>query len=104
MVKLRISNCPLCGAQLSAIELLDACVELVDAQLGVLDAHCPHCQGQLQVMPAAGRVDIGYLCGPEPQRFERALSLPCPGLEVEQREDLLRLLLKAPRRSWVFKA
>ena len=101
MVKQRTSICPLCGAQFSAIELLDTCTELVDAQLGVLDAHCPHCQGQLQVMPAAGRVDIGYLCGPAPQRFERALTLPCAGLELCS--DIEALRLKAGGRAWEFK-
>ncbi len=102
MVKKRTSNCPLCGAQLSAIELLDACTELVDVQLGVLDGHCPHCQGQVQVLPAPGRVDIGYLCGPEPKRFELALSFPLEGLALERSGDGAQLRLKAAARTWVF--
>jgi hypothetical protein len=98
----RTSNCPLCGAKLTALELLDASAELIDAQLGVLDAHCPYCQGYLEVMPVAGQANIGYVVGSDRRRFDVALSLPFEGLEVERTENLSRLTLKAPGRSWTF--
>ena len=46
----RDSNCPLCGARLTAAELLDAGTELVDPGLGVVETHCPHCQGYLELI------------------------------------------------------
>jgi hypothetical protein len=102
MVIKRSSNCPLCGAKLTAIALLDACTEIIDWRLGVLEAHCPYCQGYLEVMPAAGRADIGYMVGTNHERFDLAHSLPCEGLEVERATDTNCLTLKAPGRSWRF--
>ena len=34
----RHSGCPLCGGKLSALDLLNACDELADAELGILSA------------------------------------------------------------------
>ena len=99
----RDSNCPLCGARLTAAELLDACTELIDPSLGVLEARCPHCQGYLEVMPASGRVDIGYLIGAGKERFDVALSLPFESLDVERTESPHLLKLKAAGRSWEFR-
>ena len=97
----RHSGCPLCGGKLSALDLLDACDELVDAELGVLAARCPHCQGRLEIRPDQGRIDIGYLVGTSP-RFDVAFSLVCEGLEIvsDKEPDCLRLL--APARHWAF--
>ena len=102
MVIKRTSNCPLCGAALTAMELVDACTELIDARLGVLESHCPHCQGCLEVMPAAGRIDIGYRGGPGNERFDVALSLPLEGLEIERTGDSSGLKLRVPGGSWAF--
>lgn len=100
MVIKRTSNCPLCGAKMTAMELLDACTELIDPHLGILEAHCPYCQGYLEVMPAAGRLDIGYRVANT--RFDVALSLPCLGLEVVRSENMNGMTLKVPGRSWEF--
>lgn len=99
----RDSNCPLCGARLTAAELLDAAGELVDPVLGVLETHCPHCQGYLEVQPANGRVDIGYRVGSIGERFDVALSLPFEGFVVEHTQTPSRLVLKTPGRSWEFR-
>lgn len=80
MVKPSEPRCPLCGAHLTALELLDAGEELIDAGLGVLAAHCPHCQGNLELLPSAGQLDVGYLN--KAGRFDTVLSLPCAGLVV----------------------
>jgi hypothetical protein len=74
------SRCPLCGAHLTAGELLDAAEELLDGALGVIAGHCPHCQGKLELLPSAGRLDVGYLN--KAGRFDTVLSLPCAGLVV----------------------
>jgi hypothetical protein len=100
----RDSNCPLCGARLTAAELLDACTELIDFRLGVMEARCRHCQGYLEVMPAKGRIDIGYLIGTDDKRFDVALSLPFEGLEVERAESPPCVKLKAPGLVWEFRA
>ena len=99
----RDSNCPLCGARLTAAELLDAGSDLIDPRLGVVETHCPHCQGYLELMPAQGRVDIGYLIGTANERFDLALSLPFEDLMVERAENPPRLMLTAPGRSWEFR-
>ncbi len=62
-------RCPLCGAHLTAEELLDAGEELIDAALGVIASHCPHCQGNLELRPGIGQVEVGTV-----------LTLPCAGL------------------------
>ncbi|MDP1910369.1 MAG: hypothetical protein Q8K85_18880 [Hyphomicrobium sp.] len=98
----RDSNCPLCGAQLTAAELLDAGGELIDAELGVVETHCPHCQGYLEVLPANGRVDLGYRVGASGERFDVALSLPFEGFVVEHAQTPPRLVLTAPGRYWEF--
>ncbi|MEI7957333.1 MAG: hypothetical protein WCJ66_19385 [Verrucomicrobiota bacterium] len=103
MAMKRDSNCPLCGARLTAAELLDAGSELIDPRLGVVETHCPHCQGYLELMPAQGRVDIGYLVGAANERFDPALSLPFEGLMVERVENPPRLMLTAQGRSWEFR-
>lgn len=99
----RESNCPLCGAGLTASELLDAGTELIDPRLGVIETRCPHCQGYLEAMPLQGRVDVGYLVGPDKERFDVALSLAFEGLEIERTEEPPSLTLKAAGRSWEFR-
>lgn len=71
-------RCPLCGAHLTAEELLEAGEELIDATLGVIASHCPHCQGNLELMPAAGQVEVGYLN--KAGAFDTVLILTCAGL------------------------
>ena len=103
MATKRESKCPLCGAKLTAAELLDTGTELIDPRLGVVEAHCPHCQGRLEMIPVAGRVDVGYLIGPGKERFDVALSLPFEALDVDHAENATRMTLKAPGRSWEFR-
>jgi hypothetical protein len=94
----REGRCPLCGAALTAREVLDACEEVADGELGVLACRCPYCQGSLEVLPAAGRVDIGYVMN---GRFDVVLSLPEDGLTVERGADGT-LKVAAPGRGWGF--
>lgn len=101
----RESGCPLCGAKVSATEWLDACDELIDAELGVLSVRCPHCQGRLELAPAAGRVELGYIAGgaggTQP-RFDVALSIPSEGLTVERLEAPPGLRLALAGHEWEF--
>lgn len=90
----------MCGARLSAIELLDAGEELIDAERGIVAARCPHCQGNLEVIPTAGRLDLGYLTGSG--RFEVAGSLRCDGLEVFP--EGAGMAIAASGRRWTFAA
>ena len=98
----RHSGCPLCGGKLTALDLLNACDELADAGLGVLSARCPYCQGRLEIRPADGRLDIGYVVGTSERRFDLAFSLPCDGLAVVG-DDAACLRLRTPERSWEFR-
>jgi hypothetical protein len=99
----RASNCPLCGAGLTAEEIIDAGSDLIEAHLGVVASCCPHCQGYLEFMPADGRLDVGYLTGPDKERFETALQLPLDGLVVERIALPPGLKLRAPGRSRDFR-
>ena len=97
----RDSKCPLCGATLTPTEILDACGEIIDPVHGVVEAHCPHCQGRLEARPDAGRVDLGFLIG-DKERFDVALALPFAELKVERQSGPPRIKLTAPGRSWEF--
>lgn len=96
----RHSGCPLCGGQLTALDLLNACDELADASLGILAARCPHCQGRLEIRPAAGHIEIGYIVG---QRFDVAFSLDCAGLEVLADAGDGSLRLRMQEKGWEFR-
>lgn len=98
----RHSGCPLCGGKLSALDLLNACDELADAELGVLSARCPHCQGRLEIRPGEGKIDIGYLVGNASPRFDVVFSLACAGLEVLPDSDG-SLRLTTPTQHWEFR-
>lgn len=79
MVAIRTEpRCPLCGAHLTAEELLEAGDELIDAQLGVIATRCPHCQGNLEFLPGVGQIEVGYLN--RSGEFETVLLLACNGL------------------------
>jgi len=97
----RHSGCPLCGGQLTALDLLNACDELADASLGILSARCPYCQGRLEIRPAAGRIEIGYIVG---NRFDVAFSLDCVGLDVLADADAGSLRLRTAEKSREFRA
>ena len=97
----RDSKCPLCGATLTPTEILDAGGELIDPVLGVVETHCPHCQGKLEAMPVGGRVDIGFLIG-DKERFDVALAMPFADLRLERPNGLPCIKLTAPGRSWEF--
>lgn len=87
---------------MSVADLLDAGTELIDTRLGVLAARCPHCQGNLELLPADGRVDIGYIVGTADRRFDIAVSLPYDGLHVERQEHPARMILTNASRRWEF--
>lgn len=97
----RDSKCPLCGATLTPTEILDAGGELIDPVLGVVETHCPHCQGRLEAMPVGGRVDIGFLIG-DKERFDVALAMPFADLRLERPNGPPCIKLTAPGRSWEF--
>ena len=96
----RDSSCPLCGAKMTPTELLDACLELVNAELGVLSARCPYCQGALEIRPVDDRVDVGYCVGSAEVRFDVVISLPCAGLRVSRSAG--GLVLNTAERNWTF--
>jgi hypothetical protein len=73
-------RCPLCGAHLTAEELLEAGEELIDAAQGVIAGHCPHCQGSLELLPGVGQLEVGYLN--RSGTFDTVLILACCGLAV----------------------
>jgi hypothetical protein len=98
----RHSGCPLCGGKLSALDLLDAGDELVDAGLGVVAACCPYCQGRLEIRPLPDRIDIGYLVGSGQPRFDVAFSMGCPGLAVVLDGVAAVLRVHTPRQHWEF--
>lgn len=99
----RHSGCPLCGGKLTALDLLNACDELADTILGVLSARCPFCQGRLEIRPAAGQIDIGYVVGTDARRFDVAFSLACEGLEVVAGDEIGCLQLRTPEHDWEFR-
>jgi hypothetical protein len=93
----------LCGGKLTALDLLDACDELVDTALGILSARCPYCQGRLEIRPAAGQIEVGYIVGVEQPRFDVAYSLDCAGLEKVAGDEAGCLRLRTPERRWAFR-
>ena len=101
MVK-RQSGCPLCGARVSALEWINACAELIEADLGVLSACCPYCQGEIEIRPEAGRINLGYcLMEPSPH-FEAVLTLPYDDLDIEASANRRVLVLACPDGRWEF--
>ena len=98
----RDSKCPLCGATLTPTEILDACGEIIDPVLGVVETHCPHCQGRLEAMPSNGRVDLGFLIG-DKERFDVALAMPLADLKVERPNGPPCIKLTAAGRVWEFR-
>lgn len=93
----RDANCPLCGAKLRPSSWLDACDELLDSEHGILATRCPACQGRLELLPQVDSLQLGYRNG---SRFEAALTLDYPGLQIEAGGD--RLCLRAEGREWFF--
>ncbi|MCX8085792.1 MAG: hypothetical protein N3C63_02710 [Rhodocyclaceae bacterium] len=91
------SRCPLCGARLDALRVLDACEEMVGE--GVLGCRCPFCQGYFEVRPTTGKLEIGYLRGGQ---FETVLTLPCEGLAVLRDTTNGALRLRLAGRDWKF--
>lgn len=93
----RDASCPLCGAKLPPAAWLDACTELVDADLGVLAARCPACQGRLEIRPKAGCLELGY-CNANGRDFDIALTLDFPDLTVDRNAETLSA--SADGRNW----
>lgn len=98
----RESDCPLCGARMTPAELLDACGELLSPELGVLAAHCPHCQGYIEVRPSPGQLEIGYLSNGASPRFEAVIALPSPNLECHRGAVPVHLSISLAGRYWAF--
>jgi hypothetical protein len=93
----REATCPLCGAKLSAAQVLDACEELVGEH--VLDCHCPFCQGYFEVRPATDMLEIGYLRN---GRFDVVVTLPAVGLTALRDTTTGNLRLRLEGRDWKF--
>ena len=87
---------------MTPLAMIDACTALAAAELGVLAARCPHCQGYFEIRPATDRIEIGYCGGNAVARFDVALSLACDGLVVGREEAPPGLLLKLLDRRWRF--
>lgn len=87
---------------MTPLDMIDACVEMSNADLGVLAARCPHCQGHFEIQPVTDRIELGYCDGAATVRFEVALSLPVDGLVVERNESPPSLVLRRLDRHWVF--
>ena len=87
---------------MAPLAMIAACTEVVDAELGVLAARCPHCQGYFELRPATGRIEIGYCAGSSVASFDVALSLAVDGLVVERQEDPPSLVLRQLDRCWKF--
>ena len=88
---------------MTPINMIDACMEISSAELGVLAARCPHCQGNFEIRPATDRIDLGYCDGGPVVRFDVAFSLSFAGLVVEHGEDPPVLVLRTSDRRWVFR-
>lgn len=93
----REATCPLCGAKLSAAQVLDACEEMVGEH--VLDCHCPFCQGYFEVRPATDALEIGYLRN---GRFDVVVTLPAVGLTALRDTANGNLRLRLEGRDWKF--
>ena len=88
---------------MTPINMIDACMEISNAELGVLAARCPHCQGNFEIQPATDRIDLGYCDGGPVVSFDVAFSLSFAGLVVERGEDPSVLVLRTSDRRWVFR-
>lgn len=99
MAAKRDATCPLCGARLTPGEVLDACEEIADAALGALACRCPKCQGHFDVLPGAGRLELGYV---RYGRFDAVVVLSAPGLEVLGDAASGRLYLHSDGKDWNF--
>ncbi|HTZ00138.1 MAG TPA: hypothetical protein VMB75_09900 [Rhodocyclaceae bacterium] len=102
MIARRDARCPLCGAPLTAVELLDAVEEFADLGQGVLAARCPHCQGYLELQPDQGRLDVGYL-GRAGQHFVAVLGLPVEDLRLLREVESGAMTVVAGGRRWQFR-
>ncbi|MEW6163832.1 MAG: hypothetical protein AB1642_02090 [Pseudomonadota bacterium] len=95
----RAASCLLCGARLAPAQVLDACEEIADAELGVLVCHCPDCQGHFDVRPVEGCVEIGYLRN---GRFDVVVPLPADGLTALREMNSGALRVRLDGRAWAF--
>ncbi|MBL8489916.1 MAG: hypothetical protein JNM82_03965 [Rhodocyclaceae bacterium] len=100
----RQSRCPLCGGDLTAIAMLDACRELLDAELGVIAGRCPHCQGYLELAPGEGGLRLGYVVRAAGlARFDAVQTLACADMRVDRiAGDRPGLRVCAGDRRWEF--
>ncbi|MEI7430588.1 MAG: hypothetical protein WCL27_09035, partial [Betaproteobacteria bacterium] len=98
----RESRCPLCGATMTPTNLIDACTELANFELGVLAARCPHCQGHLEMRLSSGQIDLGYCAGNSPVRFDVAQTITVDGLLVTHEASPPGLVFLYLERRWVF--
>jgi uncharacterized Zn-finger protein len=94
----REATCPLCGAKLTAAQVLDACEEMVDTD--VLECHCPFCQGHFEVQPATDALEIGYLRN---GRFDIVVTLTADGLTMLRDTKEGSLWVRMADRDWTFR-
>lgn len=95
----RDASCPLCGAKLTAAQVLDACEETVAP--GVIGCRCPFCQGYFEARPTTDAIEIGYLQG---ERFAAVMRLAAPGIGVLRDTAGGTMLVKLAGRQWRFEA
>ncbi|MEW5780939.1 MAG: hypothetical protein ACOY6N_06470 [Pseudomonadota bacterium] len=93
----REASCPLCGAKLTPAQVFDACGEIVAE--GILECHCPYCQGYFEVRPVAEAVEIGYLRN---GHFDVVITLPADGLAVLRDTATGSLRIRLAGRDWKF--
>lgn len=95
----REASCPLCGAKMLPAQVLDVCGEIIAE--GIIECHCPYCQGYFEVRPNAEVVEVGY------QRnggFDVVITLPAEGLAVLRDTATGALRLRLAGQDWKFDA
>lgn len=93
----REASCPLCGAKLTPMQVFDACGEIVGE--GILECHCPYCQGYFEAHPNTGFVEVGYLRN---GGFDVVVTLPAEGLAVLRDTATGVLRVRWEGRDWKF--
>lgn len=96
------ARCLLCGARMTADQLLDACVAMVDPDVPALGARCPYCQGYFEVHPVAGGIEIGYRGDEGTPHFDVVQQLAIETLALDRDGMPERLVLTTPDRQREF--
>ena len=96
------ARCLLCGARMTADQLLDACVAMVDPDVPALGARCPYCQGYFEVHPVAGGIEIGYRGDEGVPHFDVVQQLAIETLALDHQGMPERLVLVTQDRRREF--